>query len=150
MKTVKNFAGIVCVVLLGVCLWACLKPVPVDVVMIGNEVFFVLEEEQEISAVRVAVFNPGKADSPGETMWAIGHDLTTEVKKRKYPRLRQIQYGQILDEFPGVTGPAGLKRNVEYWVAIDLGDKFAREVFIMTDDNKIVMPRRKDKGENAR
>jgi hypothetical protein len=145
MKAVKNFAGIVCAVLLSVCLWACLKPVPVDVVMIGNDVCFVLEDEQEIGAVLVAVFNPGKGNSRGETMWAAGHDPATDVKERKYPSLKRMKYGQALSEFPQVIGPTALKRNVEYLVAVNMGDKFARETFILTDDNKIVMPRRKDK-----
>ena len=150
MKAVKNFVVIVLVVLLGVCLWACLKPVPVDVVMIGNDVTFVLEDEQEISGIQVVVFNPDKGNSRGETMWAAGHDLATKVDERKYPSLKQIKYGQALSEFPRVIGPAPLKRNVEYWVGINMGDKFAREVFIITDDNKIVMPRRKNKGESAK
>lgn len=150
MKAIKNFTGIVLVVLLGVCLWACLKPVPVDVVMIGNDVTFVLEDEQEISAIQVAVFNPGKGNSLGETMWATGHDLATAVKERKYPGLKQIKYGQALSEFPQVAGPIPLKRNVAYLVGIDMGDKFAREVFILTDDGQIVLPHRKDKGESAK
>ena len=148
MKAVEKFVGIVIVLLLGACLYACLKPIPVDVVMIGDDVCFVFEDEQEISAVQVAVFNPDKNNSRGETMWAAGHDLATKVDERKYPKLKQIKYGQALSEFPRVMGPAPLKRNVEYWVAINMGDKFAREVFVITDDNKIVMPRRKNKGES--
>ncbi len=150
MKSVKNFAGIILAVLLGVCLWACLKPVPVDVIMIGNDVTFVLEDEQEISGIQVTVFNPGKGNSRGETLWATGHDLATKVKERKYPSLKQIKYGQALSEFPQVAGPVPLKRNVEYLVAINMGDKFAREVFVLTDDGKVVMPRKKDKGESAK
>ena len=150
MKDVKHFAGIVLVLLLGVCLYACLKPVPVDVVMMDNELFFVLEEEQEVSAVQVAVFKPDKGNSRGETMWMAGHDLATKVEDRKYPTLKQIKYGQALSEFPRVIGPAPLKRNVEYWIGIKMGDKFAGEVFIITDDNHIVMPRRKGKGESAK
>ena len=145
MKDVKKFAGIFCGVLLSLCFWACLKPVPVDVVMIGNDVCFVLEDEQEISAVLVAVFNPDKANSRGETMWMAGHDLATDVKERKYPSLKQMKYGQALSELPQVIGPVSLKRNVEYWVAISMGNKFAREVFIITDDNRVVMPYRKVK-----
>jgi len=150
MKNVKHFAGIVLVLLLGVCLYACIGPVPVDVVMIDDELYFVLEEERNIAAIQVEVFNPDKGNSRGETMWVAGHDLATKVKERKYPNLKQIKYGQILDEFPRVIGPAPLKRNVEYWVGINMGDKFAREVFIITDDNKVMMPRRKVKGESAK
>jgi len=150
MKVIKNFVGLLSLLVLSAGLYACLKPVPVDVVMIGNEVFFVLEDEQEISAIQVAVFTPGKGNSRGETMWTTRHDLTTDVKQRKYPKLRQIKYGQALSEFPQVAGPVPLKRNVEYLVGIDMGDKFAREVFVITDDNKVVMPRRQGKEESAK
>ena len=149
MKAVKHFTGMLLFIVLGMCLYSCIGPVPVDVVMIDNELFFVLEEEREIAAIQVEVFNAGKKIQDGETIWALHHDLTTEVKKRKYPSLKQIKYGQIFDEFPRITGPAPLKRNVEYWVGINMGDRFAREVFIITDDNKVVMPRRKVKGENS-
>ncbi len=149
MKAIKHYAGIGLAVLLVVCLYACIGPVPVDVVMIDNELYFVLEEEREIAAIQVNTFHSGKGRQDEETMWALHHDLTTEVKKRKYPNLKQIKYGQLLDEFPRVIGPAPLKRNVEYWVGINMGDRFAREVFIITDDNRIVMPRRKVKGESS-
>jgi hypothetical protein len=149
MKAIKNFAGILSLFIFGLCLYSCIGPVPVDVVMIDNELYFVLEEEREIAAIDVMVFNPSQGKQGGETMWALNHDLATEVKKRKYPNLKQIKYGQILDEFPRVIGPAPLKRNVEYWVGINMGDRFAREAFIITDENKVVMPRRKDKGERA-
>jgi hypothetical protein len=149
MKAVKRFTGMLLLLSFGMCLYSCIGPVPVDVVMIDNELYFVLEEEREIAAIQVQVFNPNQGKHNGETMWALHHDLTTEVKKRKYPSLKQIKYGQILDEFPRVIGPAPLKRNVEYWVGINMGDRFAREVFIITDDNHIVMPRRKVKGESA-
>lgn len=149
MKEVRHFTGIVIVVLLCICLYACLKPAHVDVVMIGNDVTFVLEDEQEISAIQVTAFEPNKENPRGKTMWAGRHDLTTEVSKRKYPRLKQIKYGQAIDELPQVAGPIPLKRNVEYWVGIDMGDRFARGVFIMTDDNKVVMPRRKVKDKSA-
>ncbi|MDP2852954.1 MAG: hypothetical protein Q8O28_01760 [Smithellaceae bacterium] len=145
MKTIKRFAGLLLLLALGMCLYSCIGPVPVDVVMIDNELYFVLEEERNIAAIQVAVFNAGKKIQDGETMWALNHDLGTEVKKRKYPNLKQIKYGQILDEFPRVIGPAPLKRNVEYWVGMNMGDRFAGEVFIIKDDNKVVMPRRKIK-----
>ena len=150
MKTLKDFAGILVLFILGAGLYACLKPIPVNVEMIDNEPVFVLEDEQEISSVQVAVFNPDKGNSRGETMWAARHDLSTDVKKRIHPKLRQIKYGQTVSEFPQVVGPVPLKRNVEYMVGIDMGDKFAREVFIITDDGKVVMPRRQGKGESAK
>jgi hypothetical protein len=145
MKAVKRFAGMLLLLALGICFYSCIGPVPVDVVMIGNELYFVLEEEREIAAIQVQVFTPDQGKRDGETMWALHHDLATPVKKRKYPNLRRIKYGQILDEFSHVIGPAPLKRNVEYRVGINMGDKFAREVFIITDDGKIVMPYRRVK-----
>ncbi len=150
MKAIKNLAKILSLLIFGLCFYSCIGPVPVDVVMIDNDLYFVLEEEREIAAIQVQVFNPKQGKPDGDTMWALHHDLTTPVKQRKYPSLKQIKYGQILDEFPRVIGPAPLKRNVEYWVGINMGDKFAREVFIITDDNLIVMPRRKNKGESAK
>jgi hypothetical protein len=150
MKEVKYFTRIVLVVFLSVCLWSCLKPVPVDIVMIGNDVCFVLENEQEIHAVQVMVFDPAMGNRNDQTMWALRQDLRSEVKKRNYPRLKNIKYGQILEEFPAITGPAELKRNVEYAVGIDMGDKFAREVFMITDDNHIVMTHRNDKREHVK
>lgn len=73
-------------------------------------------------------------------MWGLRHDLTTAVKNRKYPRLKQIKYGQKFEEFSEVEGPFELQKNVEYLVGIDMGNKFAREVFIITSDNKVIMP----------
>ena len=150
MKPVKYFTKVMLLFVFCIYLYSCIGPVPVDVVMIDNELFFVLEEEQEISSVQVAVFNPDKGNSRGETMWATRHDLATDVKQRKYPKLGQIKYGQAINEFPQVAGPVPLKRNVEYLVGIDMGDKFAREVFVITDDNKVVMPRRQGKEESAK
>lgn len=124
--------------------YSCIGPVPVDVVMIDNELFFVLEEEHEISFLRVIASIDRKKMGTGEyinPMWSLGHDLTTKVEKRKYPRLKQIKYGQKFEEFPEITGPFKLQKNVEYSVGIDMGSKFARETFIITDDNKVIMPK---------
>ncbi len=69
--------------------YSCIGPVQVDVVMIGNELFFVLEEEHEISSLRVIASIDRKKMGTGEyikPMWGLVHDLTTEVKKRKYPK----------------------------------------------------------------
>lgn len=120
---------------------SCMGPVPVDVIMADNELYFVLEEKQEISAVRVFVRDPGAGAKDRRTVWALGHDMTTEVKKRNYPRMKQIQYGQAIEAFPVATGPFELQNNVEYMVGIDMGDKFARETFLITDDNKAIMPK---------
>ena len=130
---------------------SCIGPVPVDVVMIDNELVFVLEEEREIDFVlvtEVTAHKPTDGKSYAKTMWVLAHNLTTEVKKRKYPRLKQIKYGQKFEEFPRVEGPFPLQRNVEYSVKINMGNKFASEVFIITSDNKVIMPR-KVKGRSA-
>ncbi len=126
--------------ILGMSLCSCLAPVPVDVVMMGDELFFVLEEPHEISGIWVTAFNPNTRKKP-KPMWGLGHDLTTAVKDRKYPRLKQIKYGQKFEEFTEATGPLKLQRNMEYLVGIDMGGKFARETFIITNDNKAVMPK---------
>jgi hypothetical protein len=144
MKTTKYFTRIILLFIFGVYLYSCIGPIPVDVVMIDNELFFVLEEEYEIISLRVIASIDRKKMGTGEyikPMWALRHGLTTKVEKRKYPSLKQIKYGQKLEEFPEVTGPFKLQKNVEYSVGIDMGDKFARETFIITDDNKAVMPK---------
>ena len=131
--------------------YSCIGPVPVDVVIIDNELFFVLEEEHEINSLSVIASIDRKKMGTGEyinPMWSLGHDLSTEVEKRNYPRLKQIKYGQKFEEFPKITGPFKLQKNVEYLVAIDMGSKFARETFIITDDNKVIMPLRKVKGKS--
>jgi hypothetical protein len=133
-------------------LYSCIGPVPVDVVMIDNELFFALEEEHEISSLRVIASIDRKKMGTGEyikPMWGLGHDLTTEVKKRKYPKLKQIKYGQKFEEFSWTEVPVELQKNVEYSVEINMGNKFAREVFIITSDNKVIMPHRKVKGKST-
>ena len=126
--------------LLAVCLGlaACRSVVPVDVVMEGNEVFFVLESRSEISSIRVVPRHPVQ-DQPA-LLWELRHDMTTPVKQRKYPRLSQIRYGQNIPEFPVQTGPLELSRDVEYVVVIEIGKKFAQDSFIVTAENKLVMP----------
>lgn len=129
--------------LCAMCLTACLKPVPVDVATAEGELFFVLEKPMEIHAVRVVPYVPGAAQREQKPVWELRHDLTTEVKTRKYPKLSQLRYGQKLDQFPVVVGPSELLRNVEYQVGLDMGGTFASEVFVLTEDNKAVMPRPK-------
>lgn len=152
MKAVKYFAGILLLLVFGTGIYSCIGPVPVDVVMIDNELLFVLEETQEISALRVIAVADRKKMGAGrysKPLWAISHDLTTEVKARRYPQLKQIKYGRHFAEFPVLDGPAPLQRNVEYAVEISMGDKFAGEVFIIVGDNKVIMPRRKVQGKDA-
>ena len=144
MKTATYFTRIMFLFVFCVCSYSCIGPVPVDVVMIDNELFFVLEEEHEISSLRVIDPVDRKKMGTGEyikPMWSLGHDLTTKVEERKYPRLQQIKYGQKFEEFPKVTGPFELQRNVEYSVGIKMGSKFAEETFIITNDNKAIMPK---------
>jgi hypothetical protein len=122
--------------------------------MIDNELIFVLEEEREIDFVlvtEVTARKPTDGKNYAKTMWVLAHNLTTDVKKRKYPRLKQIKYGQKFEEFPRLEGPLPLQRNVEYSVKINMGDKFARETFIITDENKVIIPKpafERQKGRN--
>ncbi len=127
-----------------ICSYSCIGPVPVYVVMIDNELYFVLEEEHEISSLRVIASVDRKKFGTGEyikPLWALEHDLTTKVENRKYPMLQQIKYGQKFAEFPVIEGPVQLQMNVEYDVAIKMGNKFAKETFIITNDNKVIMPK---------
>ena len=144
MKTVKLFTRMMLLLIFCLCSYSCIGPVPVDVVMIDNELFFVLEEEHEIDFVlvtEVTARKPTDGKNYAKTMWVLAHDLTTAVKNRKYPRLKQIKYGQKFQEFPRFEGPFPLQRNVEYSVKINMGDKFAIETFIITNDNKVIMPK---------
>ena len=109
-------------------LYSCLRIVPVDVVMIEDELFFVLEEEHEITYLEVSAFidkNKTGADKWRyenlKVMWLLGYDVTTEVKKRKYLKLQQIRYGQKFEEFQITKGPVELQKNVEYSVYIKMG-----------------------------
>ncbi|MGV8056860.1 MAG: hypothetical protein AB2L12_02315 [Smithellaceae bacterium] len=153
MKTARCLTRIMLLFIICVCSFSCIGPVPVDVVMIDNELFFVLKEEREINSLRVIAaidrnkFGTGEYIQP---LWALGHDPATELKSRKYPRLKQIKYGQKYDEFPVIEGPVHLQRNVEYLLTIKMGNKFTGEVFIITGDNKVIMPRRKVKEENTK
>ena len=128
-------------------LYSCTGPVPVDVVMIDNELFFVLEEEHEIDHLKVSAFmdkNKSGDDKLGgenhKVMWLLGYDVGTEVKKRKYLKLQQIRYGQKFEEFQITKGPVELQKNVEYFVSMRMGGSFAMETFIITSDNKVIMP----------
>jgi len=141
MKTAKYFTRMMLLFIFCMCSYSCIGPVPVDVVMIDNELFFVLEEEHEISSLSVIASIARKKMGKGEYMWFLGHDMTTKVELRKYPKLQQIKYGQKFEEFPVVEGPVQLQRNVEYSVLIKMGSKFAVETFIITNDNKAIMPK---------
>ncbi|OGS13581.1 MAG: hypothetical protein A2285_03680 [Elusimicrobia bacterium RIFOXYA12_FULL_57_11] len=111
---------------------------PVDVVMDGGEVYFILENPQEISAVRVMAVKPG---GEAALLWELRHNMTTPVKERRFPKVKQLKYGVALEEFPVAVGPAELQKNVEYTVHLDIGKNFAKEVFMITDDKGLVVPR---------
>ncbi len=118
---------------MGLC--SCLAIVPVDVVMVDDELFFVLEEDHEIGFVEVseAKAAPG---SVSKAFWLLG-DASTP----KYLKLSQIHYGKKYDGFSWVEGPFPLQKNIEYLVEINMPGKFANEVFVITDDNKVIMPK---------
>lgn len=145
MKTAKYFTRIMLLFIFGIYLYSCIGPIPVDVVMIDNELFFVLEEPYEIQFLRVrAVPEKGKPlynpDVPIKPLWLLGYDASTPVKSRKYLELSQMHYGKKYDGFSWVEGPFPLQKNIEYLVEINMPGKFAKEVFIVTDDNKVIMP----------
>ena len=148
MKTVKHFARIMLLLIFSICSYSCIGPVPVDVVMIDNELFFVLEEEREITYLEVSTLIDKNKSGPDKwgrenlkVMWLLGYDMKTEVKKRKYLKLQQIRYGQKLEEFQITKGPVELQKNVEYFVKINMGDKFAIQDFIINSGNKVIMPK---------
>ena len=116
----------------------CVGPVPVDVVLDGGDIYFVLEAEYSVSALQVAT-RPVAEGKP-VTLWELRHDTSTPLKQRKYPELKVIKYGEKFAEFPLVQGPAELARSVEYVVSLDLGDKFAKETFLITAEGKVVLP----------
>jgi len=145
----KFFIKIALLMIFSIGLYSCLRIVPVDVVMIDNELFFVLEEEHEIGFVEVseAKAAPGSAS---KSLWLLGYDVSTPVKSRQYLELSQIRYGKKYDGFSVVKGPAELQRNVKYIVNIDMSGKFAIETFIITSDNKVIMPHPRFERQNGR
>lgn len=124
---------------------ACKSEVPLDVVAEGGEVYFVLESEREISSVRVSP----AAGAPA-LLWEARHDMTTPLDKRRYPRLKVIRYGQKFEEFPVAVGPLELARNTEYVVAMETGDSFAQETFLIDAEGKAVMPKPAFKRQRGR
>lgn len=128
---------------------SCLGRVPVDVVTDGKDLFFVLEKPAKIefARVRAADAAPGSAS---KTFWLLGYDTSTPVKSRKYSTLSQLRYGGKHDGFSWVEGPLPLQKNVEYLVEINMPGKFAREVFIITGENTVIMPRPAFERQNKR
>lgn len=122
------------------CFSSCLGIVPVDVVTDGKDLFFILEKPAEIEFVRVRTAKavPGSAS---KAFWVLGYDASTPVKSRKYLKMSQLRYGKKYEGFTWVEGPFPLNKNVEYRVEINMPGKFAKEVFVITDKNSVVMPR---------
>jgi len=149
MKIAKYFTRIALLFIFGIYLYSCLAIVPVDVVMIDNELFFVLEEEHEIDYLEVseAKAAPGSAS---KSLWLLGYDVSTPVKSRKYLKLQQIRYGQKFEEFQITKGHVELQKNVEYSVVIRMGGSFAIETFVITSDNKVIMPHPRFERQNGR
>lgn len=118
---------------------SCMGRVPVDVVMDGEDLFFVLEKPEMIEFVRVRAIGaaPGSAIN---TFWLMGYDTSTPVESRKYLKLDRILYGGKYDGFSRSEGPATLRKNIAYIVEIRMPGKFAREVFVITGDNTVIMP----------
>ncbi len=121
------------------CFSSCMGIVPVDVVTDGKDLFFILEKPAVIEFVRVraARVAPGSAS---KAFWVLGYDASTQVKFRKYLKISQLRYGKKYEGFTWVEGPFPLHKNVEYRVEIDMPGKFAKEVFVITDKNAVVMP----------
>jgi len=118
---------------------ANLASIPVDVTGSADELYFALEEPFEIDFVRVSPApergKPRHRSAP-KALWLLGHDMSTPVGERKYPKLKQIRYGQKYPEFPWVEGPAELQRNVRYLVEINSPGRIARETFFINGDGK--------------
>lgn len=133
-----GFLKILPLMALALGLAACKGPVPVDVVMDGGDVYFVLEDSSEISSIKVMLRSSGA--NKGALVWEARHDMTTPLDQRKYPVVKAVRYGQKFGELPVVVGPAELARDTEYVVAVEIGKTFAQETFKITADNKIIMP----------
>lgn len=132
----------------AVCFSSCMGIVPVDVVTDGKDLFFVLEKPAQIDFLRVRAAEA--APGPSKAMWLLGYDSSTPVKSRKYLKSGQLRYGKKYDGFSWVEGPLPLRKNVEYLVEINMPGKFAKEVFVITDKNTVVMPRPKFERQKKR
>jgi hypothetical protein len=115
-----------------------MRPVNAHVVMVDNELYFVLDKEYKIICADVLISTTtAPFENPEIRMWLGGPE-----KKGKILKFRQIKYGQNNNEFRTTYGPKELQKNMEYVVHIDMPyGKFAAELFIITDDNKITTPR---------
>ncbi|HBR22350.1 MAG TPA: hypothetical protein DD713_07295 [Nitrospiraceae bacterium] len=118
MKEVLKYSiKIALLMIFIISLYSCRALVPVDVVMVDDELFFVLEEEHEIAFLRVSAFidkNKTGMDKwerkNMKVMWLLGYDMKTEVKKRKYLKLQQIRYGQKFEKFSSTEVPVELQK----------------------------------------
>jgi hypothetical protein len=121
---------------LGLC--ACKSTLPVDAVMDGGEVFFILESREAVSSVRVLRLRPEEG-SP-QLMWEARHNMAVPLEERKFLRLKHLRYGQAMPELPVTAGPLALERGAEYAVIIETKDGLAQDSFIITGDGGLVMP----------
>lgn len=117
---------------------ACKSTVPVDAVMDRGDVFFVLESPEAVSSIRVLRVKP--EEGRPRLMWELRHNMTVPLRERKFPRLKQLRYGQAIVELPVTSGPLALGRGEEYVVIIEIGKTFAQDSFIITKDDKLLMP----------
>ena len=116
-----------------------MRPVPVDVVMAEEELFFVLEEPKEIQGVSVTLhLSPleviaeakKKSGRRNLTMWTAESSARHGEKGPKYPKLAQIRYARKTPDLTTTAGPEKLRRNVRYKVRIEIhGKEFASEIF---------------------
>lgn len=111
---------------------------PVDVVTDGKDLYFILEKKEQIDFVRVREAEAARA---AKAAWLLGYDAAVPVKERRHNELSQIRYGRKYEGFSWVEGPFPLRKNTEYQVEINMPGRFAREVFVIKDDNTVVMPR---------
>jgi hypothetical protein len=124
------------------CLSSCLfgeryKPVPIHVVMVDNELYFVLEKAYEVGGVVVDISTTTSPpyEVPPVIKWNAGC-----AEKGKFLKLRQIKYGQDGEGFTTWISPKELQKNVRYTVRIGTNSGvWAGAEFVITDDNKIII-----------
>jgi len=147
MKMPGYILKFVLVLASAACLGSCMSITPVDVVTDGKDLYFILENSERIDFVRVRAVKAARA---AKAAWLLGYDASVPVKERKYLELDQLRYGKKYEGFSWVEGPFPLKKNVEYLVEINMSGKFAKEIFMVKDDNTVVMPRPKFERQKTR
>lgn len=127
-------------------------PPLIDVVMVNDELYFVLEEEsrlKHISVVRHAVnldkppYNRVRlSEAKGvEGLWGTGIDHGMPVAEQKGPKLKNIRYGQLFSEFPRLKKPVPLKKDTAYCVRIESSKSpfDSYDTFIIAGGNKVIV-----------